>query len=341
MEMSKILNRPRVFLSHSKLDVNFIEKLADDLRRCQIEPWLDSDEIRHGKPWLESIFENGIPTCDCVMLYFTDNSLSSSMVRKEMDAALIHKLNDGGVAFLPYVSSEKVRSQLRIDIQSLQAPVWGAENYRDLLPRVVAEIWRSFMERTVKSAVQNEQIKRLQAELELQKIQQVQTKVFSDGECADFAYIWNSFDKDTVLDVRTKSNSGESESLVSFKISCHQVISQLTDVNVSEYNFSWLVDYLTNLARAKYIVDFGFESKDFFVEPYMDDFKDSLLMFGLVESHFIPPAPTQANNSSARSQWLLRDNGRTILLYTPKMHRLRYWLAHNNLLEKTLDITKV
>jgi len=195
------------------------------------------------------------------------------------------------------------------------------------------------MERTVKAALQNEQIKRLQAELELQKLRQVQTQVFTDGENADFRYIWNSFDKETIIDIRTKNNAGESKSLVSFRLSRHQVISQLTDVNFSEYNFSWLLDYLTNLAKAKFITEFAFENHDFFVEPYMDDIKDSLLMFGLVESHFIPPA--QNNTDNTMSKWLLLNNGRTILRYTPKMHRLRYWLAHNDLLEKTLVISKV
>ena len=47
-------NRPRVFLSHSKADVTFISQLYEDLRHCQIDPWLDSIDIRHGEPWLET-----------------------------------------------------------------------------------------------------------------------------------------------------------------------------------------------------------------------------------------------------------------------------------------------
>jgi hypothetical protein len=42
------INRPRVFISHSKKDIDFVKKLYDDLRKCMIAPWLDSEEIRAG-----------------------------------------------------------------------------------------------------------------------------------------------------------------------------------------------------------------------------------------------------------------------------------------------------
>ena len=173
--MESRLNKPRVFLSHSKADVPFIEKLYDDLRKCQIEPWLDSAEIRHGKPWLDAIFEEGIPTCDAVLVYFTEASLESKMVKKEMDAGILQQLKDKRVAFLAYVDDEDRRTKLRADIQALQVPVWNQANYSEVLPRAVAEIWRSYLERTVTSAVQEKHVNRLQAELELEKTKKEQS----------------------------------------------------------------------------------------------------------------------------------------------------------------------
>jgi len=128
--MTERLNKPRVFLSHSKLDKAFIETLYEDLKGCQISPWLDTEEIRHGKPWLDAIFENGIPTCDSVLVYFSENSLQSAMVKKEIDAGILHQLEDSGVSFLPYVDNESVRTKLRADIRSLQVPIWNGDNYR-------------------------------------------------------------------------------------------------------------------------------------------------------------------------------------------------------------------
>src|ERR1041385_2325508 len=111
---------PKVFLSHSKLNKTFIEKVYDVLKKCQIDPWLDTEEIRAGKPWLKVIFEEGIPKCDAVLVYFTSESLSSAMVSKEVDASLIHSMNNSNIGFLPFVESESVRTKLRSDIQTLQ-----------------------------------------------------------------------------------------------------------------------------------------------------------------------------------------------------------------------------
>lgn len=83
--MEERLNKPRVFLSHSKADIEFIERVYNDLRKCHINPWLDSEEIRHGKPWLDAIFKDGISTCDSVLVYFTAASLNSKVVKKEID----------------------------------------------------------------------------------------------------------------------------------------------------------------------------------------------------------------------------------------------------------------
>ncbi|MCI5166037.1 MAG: toll/interleukin-1 receptor domain-containing protein [Candidatus Electrothrix sp. GM3_4] len=187
--MNERLNKPRVFLSHSKKDAELIRRLYDDLRRCQIEPWLDEIDIRPGKPWLDAIFEEGIPTCDCVFIYLTENSVSSAMVKKELDAAVLGQLEDNKIALLPYVSSGAVRASLRADIRSLQVPALNEENYPQILSQLVAEIWRSFMERTVAGAVQHERVKRLEAELELEKIRNASGDgIFTDAEEKEFVY---------------------------------------------------------------------------------------------------------------------------------------------------------
>lgn len=79
--MEKLVNRPKVFLSHSSKDKSFINQLYDDLKRCKIDPWLDTEEIRDGRPWMKVIFEDGIPACDAVIVYLTENSIKSKMVR--------------------------------------------------------------------------------------------------------------------------------------------------------------------------------------------------------------------------------------------------------------------
>ena len=202
--IKNLQNKPRVFLSHSKKDKEFIHKLCRDLRSCQIEPWLDSQEIRHGQPWLDAIFESGIPTCDAIIIYLTESSIESPMVKKEMDASIIKKLKESHVAFLPYVSQETLRNQLRMDIQALQTPVWNKENYAEMLPRVVAEIWHCYLDSMVMSVANQEKVHRLEAELELEKLKK--TGIFDARELEDFDFIWNEFNYEEII----KFNYGES-----------------------------------------------------------------------------------------------------------------------------------
>jgi hypothetical protein len=104
-----VLKKPRVFLSHSSKDKKFIERLSSHLRKSKIEPWLDTEEIRDGKPLLKVIFEDGLPTCDIIIVYLTENSIKSRMVEKEIDAALIAQLADNKISFIPYVNKVSFR----------------------------------------------------------------------------------------------------------------------------------------------------------------------------------------------------------------------------------------
>jgi len=191
------INKPSVFLSHSKKDEDFIKNLANDLRKCQIEPWLDTEELRHGKPWLKMIFEDGIPTCDVIIVYLTKNSINSKMVKKEIDAALIEQIADSEIAFLPYVSNALLRKNLRSDLRSLQCAEWNNKNYYQVLPIVVSEIWHSYLERKINTATLNEKNKRLELEVRLMEIQEkYQSSTFTPSENVDFQHIYKMLNKD-------------------------------------------------------------------------------------------------------------------------------------------------
>src|ERR1700733_2860104 len=195
--MQDRINKPRVFLSHSKKDAAFVEgKIDPDLRRCQIDPWIDTAEIRDGRSWQQMIFGEGIPTCDAVLVYFTEHSLASKMVGREVDAALVEQLRDQGVTFLPYVSASALRNELRSDIRTLHTREWNESNYLEVLPRVVAEIWRSYLERTVAQAVAQEKLRRLEMQEDLRNSKdRIQGTLFKPAEEQDFTYIFSKLDK--------------------------------------------------------------------------------------------------------------------------------------------------
>jgi len=230
-------NKPRVFLSHSKSDIAFIERIAADLRHCMIDPWLDSEEIRHGRPWLEEIFEGGMPACDVVLVYWTKNSVTSKMVKKEVDAALV-RLGEDNIALLPYVPSDEFRSQLRDDLQTLQTNVWNEDNYGEMLPRVVAQVWCNYLDRRVAVAIQKEKAARLQAELDLERLRgTVEGGVFPTHEEAEFAYIWKNFEREISVTSERRNRQGGETSTQNFifKVQFQTLISGMDGPYAEDY----------------------------------------------------------------------------------------------------------
>jgi hypothetical protein len=336
------INKPRVFLSHSKIDVSFIEKVYSDLQKCQIEPWLDSEEIRHGKPWLAAIFEDGIPTCDAVLVYFTEASLESNMVRKEMDAGILQQLKDKRVAFLPYVNNKLIRTKLRCDIQALQAPVWNQENYSNILTRVVAEIWRSYLERTLESVVQHERVLRLQAELELEKLKKEPSgSIFSTSEEAEFRYLWENLGKMVPIDVEEKVPSvKEGRNYTApipikrhkFDIKLSSLISVIIEAQ-NEFHSTNLKDFVLDQAIG-YLQSYGQgDPKHYYEIEQFPDLKQDLLMYGFIEQIYVPPQSDTPRIFQGFSKYRF--------IFSNKCYRFRYWLAFNKMLPTSIEFGEV
>jgi hypothetical protein len=247
------LNKPRVFLSHASPDRDFVERLSGDLRKCQMEPWLDTEEIRDGRPWLKMIFEDGIPACDSVIVYFTQHSLRSQMVSKEIDAALVEQLANSCISFLPYVSESKLRSSLRSDIRSLHCREWNADNYSNLLPSVVAEIWRGYLEKTVKAATIEEENQRLRLELELRIVRdQYESSVFTNSENSDFEHISKMLDRRIEFSLAIYDSRPTSRTVIghdTFRLSLLAVLARCIQEGHDEYDLLWLNEVLIGEAH--------------------------------------------------------------------------------------------
>lgn len=328
--MQDSINKPRVFLSHSKVDIDFINRIYYDLLKCQIDPWKDSEEIRHGKPWLEAIFEHGLPKCDCILVYFTESSLNSKMVKKEIDSGIIQKLTDSGVSFLPYVSNKKIRESLRIDIQALQTPEWNESNYHELLPRVVAEIWRSYLERVVSVVTQNEKVKRLEAEIQLEKIRNREKKIFSDSEETEFNHILNVFSRVEEIIVEEEFIDSYGEKL-SNKYNLGINLASLIPLIADDYEYSKSAAEKTihDSLSSDIIENKGKEWKIKRIELSIDP-RDELFLFGLLQR--------TVNHVETENPFLRRMMPRYIFVFTEKMQRFRYWLSFKKILPQKIEI---
>lgn len=336
--MRERINKPRVFLSHARKDIAFIERVERDLRKCQLEPWRDANEIRDGQPWMSAIFEDGIPTCDAILAYFTENSLASSMVEKEVDSAILRRLSDSKVAFLPYVDEEQTRAKLRVDIQTLQCRIWNEENYHDIFPSVVAEIWRSYFERNLENAVATEKARRLELELELQKLQQGNSSVFSNRESGEFQYIYEKLNRNidftgTMYEATFTGKEGKQvknipgKSIAKYTISIPVIALLRSFVKENNHYDHWSIDrYLYQTGRmTQYdavpkndLQNFSFNTPDLTQELYAYEF---------LERHV-----------EERS-----NHKRYVYFFSPKMYRFLFWADFNHLVDEDLpiDITNI
>ena len=76
----------RLFLSYSRSDAAFVDRLRADLERAAHEVWLDRDAIRGGEQWRASIAE-GLTSCERVVLVVSPRSMASEAVAREVSMA--------------------------------------------------------------------------------------------------------------------------------------------------------------------------------------------------------------------------------------------------------------
>lgn len=85
-----------VFVSHSSEDKeSLIEPIVRDLEDCYINVWLDKRKILPGDNLRKSIFRDGLDKADVALIFFTQKSLESSWVDREIKHVLREESRKG------------------------------------------------------------------------------------------------------------------------------------------------------------------------------------------------------------------------------------------------------
>jgi hypothetical protein len=85
-----------VFVSHSSEDKEIlIEPIVSDMEACYINVWLDKRKIVPGDNLRKSIFRDGLDKADVALIFFTQNSLKSSWVDREIKHVLREESKKG------------------------------------------------------------------------------------------------------------------------------------------------------------------------------------------------------------------------------------------------------
>jgi hypothetical protein len=99
--------KPYVFLSYSRQDRAFVERLATDLQQSSVEVWRDVEQIVAGTNWQDAI-AHGLLNAFALLYVSSENSVGSAWLDEELSIALRHGtqvvpivLDDAGAANLP------------------------------------------------------------------------------------------------------------------------------------------------------------------------------------------------------------------------------------------------
>ena len=108
--------QPVVFISHSSKDKRFVRKLAADLQRRRIRPWLDEREILVGDS-LHRRISDGIEKANYLILVLSEASIKSGWVEREVNAGLMRELENKNVIVLPILKEQLDHDQIPILIR--------------------------------------------------------------------------------------------------------------------------------------------------------------------------------------------------------------------------------
>lgn len=81
-----------VFISYSRRDREFVEKLSSDLRKRGISVWIDTENIQAGTNW-QSEIERGLGNASALIFVISPNSTKSKWMIEELTATIqLHKI---------------------------------------------------------------------------------------------------------------------------------------------------------------------------------------------------------------------------------------------------------
>jgi len=253
------------------------------------------------------------------------------VVKKEIDVSIIQKLKDNKIGFFPYVADASLRGKLRSDLQALQVPEWNNKNYLNLLPRVVSEIWRSYLEKTIPQVLNAERVQKLELQLELENIKQsLIGGIFTPSEESDFSYIWEIMNRNQeVVFYQIDSKAEEVTERFTHQVNIRTILPFLATPSGYEYSSS-SIDAILLKQRPN-----ALSSVEVLIKE-SPDIANELLMFGMLERRELPRL-SNSSGSGRTTAYLFQDPTVRSLAYTAKLNRFNYWLTFKGLMPERIE----
>ena len=101
-----------VFISYNHLDGDFADKLALELIKHNVKVWKDSQRIGVGDSLIQQV-QQGLEGARFYCVIFSENSISSEWVKREVTAALLREIEQKEVMLLP-ILKDNIRLPLLV-----------------------------------------------------------------------------------------------------------------------------------------------------------------------------------------------------------------------------------
>lgn len=94
-----------VFISHNYKDKPMARKIAKELSKYGIKPWIDESEIKLGDSLIDKI-RDGLDRMDFLVALISENSVHSEWVKKELDIAMNREIEGRKVIAVPVLAGK-------------------------------------------------------------------------------------------------------------------------------------------------------------------------------------------------------------------------------------------
>jgi hypothetical protein len=91
-----------VFIIYNHKDSEFVEKLSRSLISHNVKVWKDEWQISVGDSFITKI-QDGLEGASYICVVFSNNSLQSEWVKREINAGLLKEIEDKKITILPVV----------------------------------------------------------------------------------------------------------------------------------------------------------------------------------------------------------------------------------------------
>lgn len=160
--------------------------------------------------------------------------------------------------------------------------------------------------------------------------------IFADMEEIEFKYIWDDINKLTPIEisVTNKDNKATFRSSISLRF----LFSRLTEMSTHSCKSDYLSWHIADIAKEQHLIEFTEDTEISISFENINSIYDDLLMYGFTETHYTPPQPDLDGSTRSRLLGFL-NLGTTDFIYTPKIHRFKYWLAYYKFLPESLEFS--